>query len=39
LEDEIKDIEALLVYLLNPSLNKIGGDHGHIDQYEQCPEP
>jgi hypothetical protein len=39
LEDEIKDIEALLVYLLNPPLNKVGGDHRHIARYEQCPEP
>lgn len=39
LENEIKDIEALLIYLLDPQLNRVAGRHRHLEHYEQCPDP
>jgi len=35
----ISDIEALLIYLLNPKLNGAPGKHKHIDFYEQFFPP
>lgn len=39
LDMQIKDIEALMIYLLEPSLNKIAGAHRHIHEYEQVDPP
>ena len=37
-EEEIRDIEALLIYVLNPPNNLRSGDYRHIPQYFQLPE-
>jgi hypothetical protein len=36
--EEIRDIEALLIYLLDPPENGRPGDHGHIDAYSQVTD-
>jgi hypothetical protein len=36
-EEEIRDMEALLVYVLNPPNNLRSGDYRHIARYYQVP--
>ena len=33
--EAICDVEALLIRLLNPALNRNSGSHSHIEQYKQ----
>ena len=36
-EEEIRDMEALLIYVLNPPNNLRSGDYRHIPKYYQLP--
>ena len=38
-EDEIRDVEALLIYLLMPPGNGNGGSYKHIEKYQQVSSP
>ncbi len=33
----VKNLEAMLIYLLEPSWNTKPGEYKHIPRYEQCP--